>query len=413
LALIVQKYGGTSVADLDRIRNVAARVVRTVEAGNRVAVVVSAMAGETDKLVALAHEMGGDQPPPREYDVLVSTGEQKTIALLAMSIQRLGHRATSFTGAQMGMRTDRAHSKARIESVDAARILASLEDGGVAVIAGFQGVDEAGNVTTLGRGGSDTSAVAVAAAIGADACEILTDVDGVLTTDPRIVPAARKLDRVSYDEMIEMASLGAKVLQIRSVKFAMSFGVPLHVRSSFHDGEGTWVTQEEDVMERLVVSGVTYNRDEAKVRVKGVKDQPGVVARMFGPLAEAGITVDMIVQNLADDGSTDVTFTVPKSEYAAAMERSREVAAELGASGVEGDENIAKVSIVGLGMKDHAGVAQKMFAVLGGEGINIQLISTSEIKISVVIEEKYTELAVRALHAAFVEAGAAEPAAER
>jgi len=412
VALIVQKYGGTSVGDLDRIRNVAQRVVRTVEAGNRVAVVVSAMAGETDKLVAMARELGGDQPPPREYDVLVSTGEQKTIALLSMAIQALGHRATSFTGAQMGMLTDEAHSKARIRSVDSARILAALEDGGVAVIAGFQGVNEAGHVTTLGRGGSDTSAVAVAAAIEADSCEILTDVDGVLTTDPRIVPAARKLDRVSYDEMIEMASLGAKVLQIRSVKFAMNFGVPLHVRSSFHDGEGTWVTQEEDVMERLVVSGVTYNRDEAKVRMKGVKDQPGVVGRMFAPLSEAGITVDMIVQNLADDGSTDVTFTVPKEEYAAAMERSREVAAELGAAEVEGDENIAKVSIVGLGMKDHAGVAQRMFTILGGEGINIQLISTSEIKISVVIEEKYAELAVRVLHAAFVESGGAEPRPE-
>jgi aspartate kinase len=412
VALIVQKYGGTSVADLERIRNVARRVVRTAEAGNRVAVVVSAMAGETDQLVALAREIAGEQPPPREYDVLVSTGEQKTIALLAMAIQALGHRATSFTGAQMGMRTDRAHSRARIESVDAARILEALEDGGVAVIAGFQGVDDDGNITTLGRGGSDTSAVAVAAAIGADACEILTDVDGVLTTDPRIVPAARKLDRISYDEMIEMASLGAKVLQIRSVKFAMSFRVPLHVRSSFHDGEGTWVTPEEDVMERVVVSGVTYNRDEAKVRVKGVKDQPGVVGRMFAPLSAAGITVDMIVQNLADDGSTDVTFTVPKSEHARALELSRAVAAELGAAEVEGDESVAKVSIVGLGMKDHAGVAQRMFTVLGDEGINIQLISTSEIKISVVIEEKYAELAVRALHAAFVEAGAAEPAPE-
>jgi len=413
VSLIVQKYGGTSVADLDRIRNVAARVVRTVEAGHRVAVVVSAMAGETDQLVALAREIGGEHPPPREYDVLVSTGEQKTIALLAMAIQRLGHRAISFTGAQMGMRTDETHSKARIRSVDATRILAALEGGGVAVIAGFQGVDEGGNVTTLGRGGSDTSAVAVAAAIEADACEIRTDVDGVLTSDPRIVPAARKLDQISYDEMIEMASLGAKVLQIRSVKYAMSYGVPLHVRSSFHDGEGTWVTQEEDVMERLVVSGVTYNRDEAKVRMRGVKDQPGVVGRMFAPLSEAGITVDMIVQNLADDGSTDVTFTVPKGEYGAAMERSREVAAELGARGIEGDENIAKVSIVGLGMKDHAGVAQRMFSVLGSEGINIQLISTSEIKISVVIEEKYTELAVRALHAAFLETGAAEPTSER
>ena len=412
MALIVQKYGGTSVGDVDRIQNVARRVVRTVEAGNRVAVVVSAMAGETDKLVELAHALGGERPDPREYDVLVSTGEQKTIALLSMAIQQLGHRARSFTGAQMGMQTDQSHSRARIQSVDARRILAALEDGGVAVIAGFQGVDDEGNITTLGRGGSDTSAVAVAAAIEADVCEILTDVDGVLTTDPRMVPAARKLDRLSYEEMLEMASLGAKVLQIRSVKFATRFGIPLHVRSSFHDGEGTWVTREEDVMERLVVSGVTYNRNEAKIRVKGVKDQPGIVASLFGPLSEAGIVVDMIVQNLGDDGTTDVTFTVPVGDYARALETSKKVAQGLGASDVEGDDQIAKVSIVGLGMQDHAGVAQRMFSVLGGEGINIQLISTSEIKISVVIEEKYTELAVRALHAAFIESGATEPTEE-
>jgi len=412
VALIVQKYGGTSVGDVERIRSVAHRVVRTVEAGHRVAVVVSAMAGETDALVALARQMAGDRPDPREFDVLVSTGEQKTIALLCMAIHGLGHPARSFTGAQMGMRTDRAHGRARIHAVDAPRILQALEGGGVAVIAGFQGVDADGNVTTLGRGGSDTSAVAVAAAIGADACEILTDVDGVLTTDPRIVPGARKLDRISYDEMIEMASLGAKVLQIRSVKFAMNFGVRLHVRSSFHEGEGTWVTPEEEVMERLVVSGVTYNRDEAKIRIKGVKDQPGVVARLFEPLSEAEIVVDMIVQNLSSDGTTDVTFTVPKADHARALERSRAVAAELGAADVEGDAHIAKVSMVGLGMKDHAGVAQRMFEVLGREGINIQLISTSEIKISVVIEEKYTELAVRALHDAFVEAGAATPTEE-
>jgi aspartate kinase len=410
--LIVQKYGGTSVGDLDRIRNVAQRVVRTVEAGHRLAVVVSAMAGETNALVALAEAVAGEHPDPREYDVLVSTGEQKTIALLAMAIHALGHEARSFTGGQMGMRTDQAHSRARIESVDAQRILATLDEGAVAVIAGFQGVDEDGNVTTLGRGGSDTSAVAVAAAIGADVCEILTDVDGVLTADPRIVPRARKLDRVSYDEMLELASLGAKVLQIRSVKFAMDFRVPLHVRSSFHEGEGTWVTPEEDVMERLVVSGVTYNNDEAKIRVKSVKDQPGVVGRMFQPLSEAGIVVDMIVQNLADDGSTDVTFTVPRGQYEQAMALTRSVAAELGTSAVEGDENIAKVSIVGLGMKDHAGVAQRMFTALGAEGINIQLISTSEIKISVVIDKKYSELAVRTLHAALVEAGGQAPLPE-
>ena len=412
MALIVQKYGGTSVADLERIQNVADRVVRTVEAGNRVAVVVSAMSGETNALVALAEGIAGDHPDPREYDVLVSTGEQKTIALLAMAIQQRGHAARSFTGGQMGMKTDQSHSRARIRSIDAKRILATLDTGAVAVIAGFQGVDEEGNITTLGRGGSDTSAVAVAAAIEADACEILTDVDGVLTTDPRIVPGARKLDRVSYDEMLELASLGAKVLQIRSVKFAMDFRVPLHVRSSFHDGEGTWVTPEEDVMERLVVSGVTYNNDEAKIRVKGVADTPGAVGRLFEPLASAGIVVDMIVQNLSDDGSTDVTFTVPRGLYADAMAKMRELAPEIGAPTVEGDENIAKVSIVGLGMKDHAGVAQRMFAILGAEGINIQMISTSEIKVSVVIEEKYSELAVRALHEALVEDGAPEPSPE-
>lgn len=412
MALIVQKYGGTSVADLDRIKAVARRVVRTAEAGNRVAVVVSAMAGETNALVALAQGIAGDAPDPREYDVLVSTGEQKTIALLAMAIQQLGHAARSFTGGQIGMRTDQAHSRARIQSIDAQRILATLDAGAVAVIAGFQGVDGDGNVTTLGRGGSDTSAVAVAAAIGADACEILTDVDGVLTSDPRVVPGARKLDRVSYDEMLELASLGAKVLQIRSVKFAMDFRVPLHVRSSFHDGEGTWVTPEEDVMERLVVSGVTYNNDEAKIRVKGVKDQPGVVGRLFDPLSKAGIVVDVIVQNLADDGSTDVTFTVPRAQYAEALASTRAVAAELGSGAVEGDEDIAKVSIVGLGMKDHAGVAQRMFTILGAEGINIQMISTSEIKISVVIDKKYSELAVRALHEALVESDAPAPAPE-
>ncbi len=412
MALIVQKFGGTSVADPERIRNVARRVVETQRAGNRVAVVVSAMAGETDALVALARELGGDAPDPREYDALVSTGEQKTIALLAMAIQEHGLPAQSFTGMQMGMRTDRSHTRARIERVEATRIRETLDEGGVAVLAGFQGIDEQGNVTTLGRGGSDTSAVAVAAALGADVCEIYTDVDGVFTTDPNLVAAARKLERVSYDEMLEMASLGAKVLQIRSVLFAKRYGVPLHVRSSFHEGEGTWVVAEEDVMERPVVSGVTYNRDEAKIRVCGVKDQPGVAAKLFTPLSEAGVVVDMIVQNLGHDGSTDMTFTVPRHDYARALSQAQEIAAEIGADQVEGDGEIAKVSIVGLGMKDHAGVATRMFQTLAEEGINIQLISTSEIKVSVVIEEKYAELAVRALHAAFVEDGAAEPVAE-
>jgi aspartate kinase len=370
------------------------------------------MAGETNALVALAREVGGEHPHPREYDALVSTGEQKTIALLAMAIHRLGHKARSFTGAQIGMRTDTAHTRARIQSIDAERIRAVLAEGAVAVIAGFQGIDDEGNVTTLGRGGSDTSAVAVAAALKADVCEIYTDVDGVYTTDPNLVPAARKLEKISFDEMLEMASLGAKVLQIRSVKFAKQYGVPIVVRSSFHDAPGTWVTREEDVMERLVVSGVTYNKNEAKIRIRGVKDQPGVAARLFSPLGDSGIVVDMIIQNLGSDGATDMTFTVPKSDYRRALQIAEQTAREIGASAVEGDERIAKVSIVGLGMKDHAGVASKMFRVLADEGVNIQMISTSEIKISVVVEERHMEHAVRALHAAFVEAGAGGPAAE-
>ena len=411
MELIVQKYGGTSVADPERIRAVARRVVDTHRAGKRVAVVVSAMGGETDGLVALAHELGGSEPDPREYDALVSVGEQKTTALLAMAIQQLGVPARSFTAVQMGMRTDAAHTRARIESVDAERIRGVLDAGAVAVLAGFQGIDADGDVTTLGRGGSDTSAVAVAAALGAE-CEIYTDVEGVFTSDPGMVPAARKLDRIAYDEMLEMASAGARVLQTRSVKFAKRYEVPLHVRSSFAGGEGTRVVSEGDIMEQLVVSGVTYNRNEAKVRVRGVKDQPGIAAGLFTPLSDAGIVVDMIIQNVSQDGTTDVTFTVPRDDFERALELARRVADGLGAADVEGDPTIAKVSVVGLGMKDHAGVASRMFSVLAGEGINIQLISTSEIKISVVVDEKYTELAVRALHAAFVEAGAAEPAAE-
>ena len=413
MALIVQKYGGTSVGDPDRIRNVARRVVETVKAGHRVAVVVSAMSGQTDRLVALARELGGEDADPREYDQIVSTGEQVTIALTAMAIQRLGQPARSFTGAQMGMRTDTAHTRARIVSIDTRVLRDALDRGQVAVLAGFQGIDDAGNITTLGRGGSDTSAVAVAAALGADVCEIYTDVDGVYTGDPRIVPARASSTRVSYDEMLEMASLGAKVLQIRSVRFAMRYAVPLHVRSSFNDSTGTWVVPEEQVMEQLVVSGVTYNRNEAKIRVRGVPDVPGIAARLFSPLAQDGVVVDMIIQNLSQDGETDMTFTVPRDAYARSLELARKTGREIGAQAVDGDPEIAKVSIVGLGMRDHAGVATRMFQVLADEGINIQMISTSEIKMSVVIEEKYTELAVRALHAAFVEAGAAAPAAER
>ncbi|MCL4683506.1 aspartate kinase [Myxococcota bacterium] len=412
MALIVQKYGGTSMGDVDRIRRVAVRVVSAVEQGHRVAVVVSAMAGETDALAALAQEAGGEQPNPREYDVLLSTGEQKTIALLAMAIQRLGCPARSFTGAQIGMRTDAAHTRARIQSIATQRILDTLDQGTVAVIAGFQGIDDEGNLTTLGRGGSDTSAVAVAAALQADVCEIHTDVRGVYTADPNLVPGARKLDRISYEEMLEMASLGAKVLQIRSVKFAMHYDVPIHVRSTFETSEGTWVTREEDVMEGLVVSGVTYNRNEGKIRVRGLKDQPGVSARLFTPISDAGIVVDMILQNVGHDGTTDITFTVPKADWKRALQLAEQAGREIGATGVVGDDKIAKVSIVGLGMKDHAGVASKMFQVLADNSVNIQMISTSEIKISVVIDEKYLELAVRALHEAFVENGAHAPKPE-
>ena len=408
MALVVQKFGGTSVGDPDRIRNVARRVVETARAGNQVVVCVSAMAGETDALVGLAQDLGEGEPTPREYDVLLSTGEQKTIALLAMAIHRLGHDAESLTGWQMGMRTDGDHNRARIQDIDCARLRSVVERGAVAVIAGFQGVDDAGNITTLGRGGSDTSAVAVACALEADVCEIYTDVDGVYTTDPRIVPSARKLSRISFDEMLEMASLGAKVLQVRSVKFAKRYGVPLHVRSSFHAAEGTWVTREEDVMERLIVSGVTFNRNEAKITLRGVQDQPGVAGKVFTPLSEASVVVDMIVQNLSSDGSTDMTFTVPVGDYASALKIAQDAGNALGAR-VEGDEEIAKVSVVGLGMKDHAGVATRMFNVLAKEGINIQMISTSEIKISVVLEEKYMELAVRALHDAFVDESGQEP----
>ena len=412
MALVVQKFGGTSVGDADRIRNVARRVAETKAAGNDVVVCVSAMSGETNALVALADDLGGESPSAREYDVLVSTGEQKTIALLSMALHQLGVDAQSFTGGQMGMRTDGAHSRARIRSIDTDALRAVLGRGAVAVIAGFQGVDDDGNITTLGRGGSDTSAVAVACALEADVCEIYTDVDGVYTTDPRICEGARKLEQVSFDEMLEMASLGAKVLQTRSVKFGARYGLPIHVRSSFDASEGTLVVPEEDVMERLIVSGVTYNRDEAKIRVLGVKDQPGVASRIFTPLSEAGIIVDMIIQNLGKDQSTDVTFTVPRGDYRAAMELVKDAADATGAAGIEGDDTVAKVSLVGLGMKDHAGVATRMFGVLADEGINIQTITTSEIKISVLIDEKYTELAVRALHSAFVEDGAAEPVGE-
>ncbi|MFQ5458236.1 MAG: aspartate kinase [Myxococcota bacterium] len=400
MALIVQKYGGTSVGDTDRIRAVAERVKRTRAAGHDVVVVVSAKAGETNRLVGLAADLC-DAPREREMDVILSTGEQVTIGLLSVCLNAMGQPARSFTGAQVGIVTDSAHSKARIRTIDDRSIREALARGEVVVVAGFQGTDGEGNITTLGRGGSDTSAVAVAAALEADVCEIYTDVDGVFTTDPNIVSSARKLDRVSYDEMLEMASLGAKVLQIRAVLFAKKYNVPLHVRSSFSEHEGTLVTREEDIMEALVVSGVTYNRDEAKITVVGVPDQPGVAAKLLGPVTGSNVIVDMIVQNVGTDGFTDMTFTVPKGDLKKALACAEEVARGLGARQVISDERIAKVSIVGMGMKNHAGVASRMFDLLSKEGINIQIITTSEIKISCVIDEKYTELAVRALHDGF------------
>ena len=402
MSLIVQKYGGTSVADVERIRNVGRRVAASHKAGHDVVVVVSAMAGETNRLLALAKDMCPD-PDRRESDVLVSTGEQVTTALLAMGLNAGGCPAVSLQGHQIRIVTDQAYSKARIQSIDDGRIRSELAAGRVVVVAGFQGVDEEDNITTLGRGGSDTSAVALAAALRADSCEIYTDVDGVYTSDPRIVPDARKLDRISYDEMLELAILGAKVLQIRSVEFAKRYSVPVHVRSSFTDTEGTWVVAEEASMENVLVSGVTSDRDETKITLVGVPDQPGLAARVFGPIADANIVVDMIIQNASAAGTTDLTFTVPKADFRQAMGLVEALAKEIGATGVRTDESVAKVSIVGLGMRSHAGVAAKMFRTLAEVGINIQMIATSEIKTSVVVDAKFVELAVRVLHDAFIE----------
>ena len=400
MALVVQKYGGTSVGTIDRIRNVARRVAKTYDDGNDVIVVVSAMSGETNKLVALANEMC-EFPSEREYDVLVATGEQVTIALLSMCLQSMGYKAKSYMGHQIPIITDSVFSKARIEKIDDKKIREDLKNGSIIVVAGFQGTDREGNVTTLGRGGSDTSAVAVAAALKADVCEIYTDVDGVYTTDPRIVPSASKIEKVSYDEMLEMASLGAKVLQIRSVEFAKKYGVIVHVRSSFNDNPGTLVMKEDADMESVLVSGITYNKDEAKISVMRVPDKPGIASQLFSPLSHAGITVDVIIQNVSNEGYTDMTFTVPRADFKKALKIVQETAKDIGAGGVLQDENIAKVSIVGVGMRSHSGVASKMFQTLSQEGINIQMISTSEIKVSCVIDEKYTELAVRVLHEAF------------
>jgi aspartate kinase len=400
LALIVQKFGGTSVANLERMRAVAERALKTQREGNQVVMIVSAMAGETNRLLGLAHNIS-PTPDMREMDALASTGEQVSAALVAMTIQSLGGQATSLLGHQVKVQTDGAFTKARIHAIDESRLLQTVREGHIAVVAGFQGVDAEGNITTLGRGGSDTTAVAIAAAIKADVCEIYTDVDGVYTTDPNIVPSARKIDRISFEEMLELASLGAKVLQIRSVEVAMKYGVPVHVRSSFSDRAGTMVVGEEG-LESVVVAGVAYDKGEAKVQLVGVTDKPGVVAKIFGMLADKNVSVDMIIQSPSrgGDARTDVTFTVAKTDLPRVKDLIEEAAKEVAAR-VEYDTDIAKVSIVGLGMRSHAGVAAKTFGLLAAEGINIQAISTSEIKISCIIAAKYTELAIRTLHEGF------------
>jgi aspartate kinase len=407
VALLVQKFGGTSVGSVVRIKSVARRALAAQRAGHQVVLIVSAMSGETNRLLALAHEVAR-LPDTREMDVIAATGEQVSAALMALAIQSEGGEARSLLGHQVKILTDGAFTKARIRTIEGSKIFSTLEKGQIAVVAGFQGVDEHGDITTLGRGGSDTSAVAVAAAIGASACEIYTDVDGVYTTDPNVCPTARKIDRISYEEMLELASLGAKVLQIRSVEIAMNYGVPVHVRSSFSEAEGTWVTKEDNVLEDIVVSGVACDKNEARVLLVGVEDKPGVVAKIFGSVAEKNVSVDMIIQSVstlesaaAGKARTDLTFTVTKADLERAKPTIEQVAREVGAREVRYDEDVVKVSIVGLGMRSHAGVAAKMFRVLADEGINIQAISTSEIKVSCLVASKYTELAVRTLHDAF------------
>ena len=400
MALIVQKYGGTSVGDLDRIRNVARRVAKTYDQGNQVVVILSAMSGVTDSLIQTAQQIT-DFPDKREMDVLLATGEQTTVALMAMTLKSMGYKAKSLLGYQAEILTDSQSCAARILDIKATRLKELLADNYIVIVAGFQGCDADGDITTLGRGGSDTSAVAVASGIGADQCEIYTDVDGVYTADPNICKKARKLDRISYEEMLEMASLGAKVLQIRSVEFAMKYNVPIHVRSSFNEEVGTMVVNEDANMEKVVVSGVTHNKNEARITLKKVPDTPGIASRILSPISDAGIIVDMIIQNTRSGHMTDLTFTVGKADYKEALKISEKTAAEINAEEVVGDENIAKISITGVGMRSHFGVAAKMFATLAAENINILMISTSEIRISCVIEEKYTELAVRSLHTAF------------
>jgi len=400
VALIVQKYGGTSVGDLNRIQNVAHRVQKTRREGNEVVVVVSAMAGETDRLIQLCHQ-ACDSPGLREYDCLISTGEQVSAALLAITLQSMGVPAKSFLGPQVRIITDSAFSMARIQNVEVSRLRKELKAGVIPVVTGFQGMDKKGDITTLGRGGSDTTGVALAAALKADVCEIYTDVEGVYTTYPNICAEARKLGRISYDEMLELASLGAKVLQIRSVEFAKKYNVPIHVRSSFTEKSGTWVVKEDEKMERVLVSGVTLNKSEARITVVRVPDKPGIASKIFSPISDANIVVDMIIQNTSADGSTDLTFTVPKVDMKKALKLVKKTAEEIEAQEVLADENIAKISIVGAGMRSHSGVASKMFTALSKENINILMISTSEIKISCVIEAKYGELAARVLHQAF------------
>ncbi len=400
MGLIVQKYGGTSVADIERIRNVAKRVATHYDRGDHLVVILSAMAGVTDTLIDLANQMT-KSPDKRELDVLLATGEQTTAALLAMYLKTMGYPARSLLGFQAEVVTDCSYGNARIIDVRASQVRKLVEARHIVVVAGFQGCDSEGNITTLGRGGSDTSAVAMAAALKADRCEIYTDVDGIYTADPNVCSKARKLDRISCEEMLEMASLGAKVLHIRSVEFALKHNVPVYVRSSFNEEEGTMLVNGEQDMERPVVSGITYSKKDARITLRKVPDQPGIAAKIFGPIAEAGINVDMIIQNTRAGGQTDLTFTVPKSDYQRAMEIEREIAGRIGAESVLGDENIAKVSVIGVGMKSHSGVASKMFTSLAGENINIMMISTSEIRISCVVEEKQAELAVRTLHTVF------------
>ena len=400
MALIVQKYGGTSVGTVERIQEVAKKLIKHQNDGHDLVVVVSAMSGETNRLVSLANELN-DRPHGRELDVLLSTGEQVTIALLCMALEQFGVHANSYTGGQVRILTDNTHNKARIMEIDDNKIRTDLAKGRIVVVAGFQGCDEQGNITTLGRGGSDTTAVALAAALKADECQIYTDVDGVYTTDPRVVSEARRLDHITYEEMLEMASLGAKVLQIRSVEFARNYNVPLRVLSSFTEGGGTLITAEDPKMEQAVISGIAFNRDEAKLTVLGVPDHPGIASQILGPIAKENIEVDMIIQNTGSDGTTDFTFTVHRNDYQSALKILTNTADSLNAREVTGDNKITKVSVVGVGMRSHAGIANTMFETLANEAINICMISTSEIKISVVVDEKYLELAVRSLHNAF------------